>query len=362
MKWTTQQAAALTEIARWLRDPHGKQVFKLFGFAGTGKTTLAKHIANSADGKVCFCAFTGKAALVMKKKGCRDASTIHSLIYKPENPDAHPITYVLNMDGAAATASLIIVDEASMVNEEIGEDQLSFGVKILVLGDPFQLPPVSGEGFFTNGSPDVMLTQIRRQEADNPIIRLSIDIREGRRLMPGQYGDSRIITRRQLGQRHVMEADQVLCGMNATRQTLNQKIRRLKGVEDALPVVGDRLICLKNNKDKGLLNGSMWEATEVVRSESYVELMVRSLDEMDDPDELFVPNEFFYGTEKELPWQTRRFADEFTYGDAITVHKAQGSQFDNVILFDESRVFREHSQRHLYTGLTRAAERITIVV
>ena len=70
---------------------------------------------------------------------------------------------------------------------------------------------------------------------------------------------------------------------------------------------------------------------------------------------------FFEGTEGELAYPIRRESDEFDYGYALTVHKAQGSQWDDVLLFDESYAFREHRARWLYTGLTRAAKRLTIV-
>src|SRR5690606_29513970 len=135
-------------------------------------------------------------ALVLRKKGCPDASTIHSAIYKPiEDAETGYTEFVLNKDSAVSTASLVVVDEVSMVGEDIGRDLLSYGTKVLVLGDPFQLPPISGEGFFTGLAPDIMLTEIHRQAEDNPIIRMSMDIREGRGLAPGRYGDSQVLRR-----------------------------------------------------------------------------------------------------------------------------------------------------------------------
>lgn len=85
-QFTPHQNDALKSVADWLKSGPGTdgaaQVFRLFGYAGTGKTTLARHIADEADGEVKFAAFTGKAASVMRGKGCRAASTIHSLIYR----------------------------------------------------------------------------------------------------------------------------------------------------------------------------------------------------------------------------------------------------------------------------------------
>jgi len=117
------------------------QVFRLFGYAGVGKTTLARHIAEGAQGEAVFAAFTGKAALVLRSKGCVGASTIHALIYRASEGAEGAPTFTLNHDGPASKAGLIVIDECSMVDAELGRDLLSFGKPILVLGDPAQLPP-----------------------------------------------------------------------------------------------------------------------------------------------------------------------------------------------------------------------------
>lgn len=319
-------------------------------------------------GQVLFCSFTGKAALILKSKGCTPASTIHSLIYKPiEDPVTGETTFILNEDSPASTADLIIVDEVSMVGEDIGRDLLSFGTRVLVLGDPAQLPPIKGTGFFTSGEPDIMLTEIHRQASDNPIIRLSIDVREGRKLALGYYGDSKVITRDQVDQEEVLAADQILVGLNKTRRAFNNRIRTLKNRVGLYPEAGDRVICLRNNKEKQLLNGGMWmvQRSHIVGAKhKRVGMEVMSLD--DDsviaPIEVQVPIEFFHGTEGDLEWRVRKEHDEFDHGYAISVHKSQGSQWDHVVIFDESRVFRENRMNHLYTAITRAAERVTVVI
>lgn len=376
MSWSPQQDTALKNIAKWLADRNGKKVFRLFGYAGTGKTTLAKEIAAAVDGDVLFMCYTGKASLVLRKKGCVGASTIHSAIYKPEeDPVTGITTFRLNRDSPVAFAQLVIVDEVSMVGEELARDLLSFGSRVLVLGDPAQLPPVKGEGFFINAEPDLMLTEIHRQAAESPIIRMSMDVREGRGLKPGAYGTSRVVLRSCIDKeelrREVLAADQLLCGMNRTRQTFNERVRQIRGMGDPgmpkMPVVGDRLVCLRNDKQKGLFNGGLWDVAKVLpqrraKLPGSVAMEVVSIDE---PHlghvEIDVPGQFFLGTEGELEWQIKKRADQFTYGYALTVHKSQGSQWDNVLVFDESSVFREDSAKHLYTGLTRAAERVTII-
>ena len=176
--WSPQQDAALLAVSAWLKDRNGPQVFRLFGWAGTGKSTLAVHLAQDVK-TVKYAAFTGKAALVMRKRGCKGAQTIHSLIYTLVSEKEGEPRFIIDEESAAADADLIVIDEVSMVDEQLGKDLLSFGTKVLVLGDPFQLPPVQGAGFFTTEEPDIMLTEIHRQAADNPIIRLSMSVREG---------------------------------------------------------------------------------------------------------------------------------------------------------------------------------------
>jgi len=362
LAWSGQQELALTSVARWMKNPE-PQIFRLFGYAGTGKTTLARHIADANSGAVVFGAFTGKAALVLRSKGCRNASTIHSLIYRARESDSEMPTFELNAESPAAKADLIIIDECSMVDEDLGRDLLSFGKPVLVLGDPAQLPPVRGGGFFTAAQPDVMLTEVHRQAADNPIIRMSMRVREGHKLDYGEFGSSRVIARAEVDAGLVLAADQVLVGLNKTRRLYNGRLRTLRGFAGASPSPGEKLVCLRNNKKKGLLNGGLWTVNRLLETKrGFLKMSVA-------PEEgtgrrairiSVLPN-FFEGTEDELAFIVRRESDEFDYGYALTVHKAQGSQWDNVVLFDESSAFRNDRYRWLYTGITRAAERITIV-
>src|SRR5690242_13279281 len=134
-EFSPQQDQALKAVDAWLKDKPGvngtPQVFRLFGYAGTGKTTLVRHIAEAVDGEVKFAAFTGKAAAVMRGKGCRGASTIHSLIYRPRESGEEIPSFDLWDDAPASKADLIIIDECSMVDADLGRDLLSFGVPVL---------------------------------------------------------------------------------------------------------------------------------------------------------------------------------------------------------------------------------------
>jgi exodeoxyribonuclease-5 len=363
MRWSPEQEKALRDVAAWLKAGD-RQVFRLFGYAGTGKTTLATHIAEGVGGDVAFAAFTGKAAHVMRMKGCKGAGTIHSLIYRMRGEDETGPTFVLNDDSAAGKAKLIVIDECSMVDAEIGRDLLSFGVPVLVLGDPAQLPPVAGGGFFTEAEPDVMLTEVHRQAADDPIVRLSMIVREGGRLEPGTYGNSRVIGRDDIEPEEVLRADQVLVGRNNTRRGYNSRIRQLLERPGPTPVAGDRLVCLRNDRKRGLLNGSLWQVDRIRKPRQGLLRFTLSPDEGEMGKRRTVVSinpAFFDGTAEALAPAERRRSDEFDFGYVLTVHKAQGSQWDDVMLFDESFAFREHRARWLYTGITRAATRITVV-
>ena len=238
--WSPEQRHALDEISMWRNEPDS-QIFRLFGYAGTGKTTIVKEIARRAEGEVLFCAFTGKAALVMRSMGCTGAVTIHSSIYRPVSEliaEAKSLRVCMEMLRDASTVAsgtvlamnrwgttdqpslerklmalrdriekgpqwvlrdsinpepdVIICDECSMVNEALALDLMSFGHKIIVIGDPFQLPPVRGPGFFIDAEPDAMLREVHRQALGNPIIDLATTVRRDGiwALQLGRYGTS----------------------------------------------------------------------------------------------------------------------------------------------------------------------------
>lgn len=365
MTWTMQQEAAIKDVKAWMLDPNSSQIFRLFGYAGVGKTTLARDFAAGVKKRVLFGAFTGKAALVLRRKGCEGARTIHSMIYDVDDKNESQPKFILNPGSDVADAGLVIIDECSMVDADLARDLLSFGTKVLVLGDPAQLPPVKGAGYFTDAKPDVMLTEVHRQARDSPIIAMSMTIREGGKLEVGDYGSSRVIPKSAIDAEAILKTDQVIVGLNKTRQTYNRRIRTLLGREGDKPAIGDKLVCLRNNRDRKLLNGGLWTVQKVLKPKGPIQrLQIIPEDEQDEPKPtgVSVREEFFLGTEGDLPWEDKRGTQEFTYGSALTVHKSQGSQWNDIVVFDESAAFREHRARHLYTAITRAAERVTVVL
>ncbi|RUZ94077.1 ATP-binding protein, partial [Mesorhizobium sp. M7A.F.Ca.CA.002.05.1.1] len=166
---------------------------------------------------VQFAALPVKAAQVLRSKGAVNARTIHSLIYRPKGEESvsdevtgktsMSPTFSLNRQSPITRAKLVVIDECSMVDEQLGRDLMSFGTPILVLGDPGQLPPISGGGFFTDHEPDFLLTEIHRQARDNPILRLALDVREGREFMRGDYGAAQVIGKEDVTQELVLKAD-----------------------------------------------------------------------------------------------------------------------------------------------------------
>ena len=250
-------------VGDWLKAKPGTngtpQVFRLFGYAGTGKTTLAKHIADHADGDVKFAAFTGKAASVMRGKGCHGASTIHSLIYRAresgeEMPKLRSVGRGARLQGRTDHHRRMLDGRRRAWPRPAVVRRAAAGAR----RSRRSCRRSRAAAFFTEAEPDVMLTEVHRQAQDDPIVRLSMDIRAGEYLEPGRYGETEVVRKADLDPERVLEADQVLVGRNATRRAYNARMRERRGFEDDMPSAGDKLVCLRNNRKKGLFNGGLW--------------------------------------------------------------------------------------------------------
>jgi exodeoxyribonuclease-5 len=181
----------------------------------------------------------------------------------------------------------------------------------------------------------------------------------------GQYGESRVLSRDEITSDDVLCAEQILVGSNATRRKYNQHLRALREIDSDMPVEGERLVCLRNNRAKGLLNGGIWTVAQIEdETEKVIKMVLEPVDAggRRKSARVTVRKEFFLGKGDTLSWPERKDTDEFDFGYTLTVHKSQGSQWDDVFLFDQSALFRDFARRWLYTGITRAAEQITVVM
>ena len=222
-----QQNEALKLIMNWLKDKTpGNKRFVLGGYAGTGKTILAQHISRQIPNTL-FCAYTGKAASVLRDRGCAGAGTIHSFLYKFENQiNGKPHFRLCHpWESAFTNAGLVVVDEFSMVPESIIRDIENLAKKVLYLGDPFQLPPVMG---VCTLQPEFLLTDVHRQALESPVLRAATAVREGKRLNYHAFGEFRFLPRAKIDPQEWLDHDQIIVGRNDTRRKVNSYIRSIK--------------------------------------------------------------------------------------------------------------------------------------
>ena len=378
------QQKVLDQILAWYQDPHKKQYLTLGGYAGTGKTTLISILRQQLalkhkDLQVSFCSYTGKATRVLRQKLQEqkamkkqdNVSTIHSLIYSPIEENQLIVGWKIRPE---IKTDLLILDEASMVDPLIFRDLLSFNTPILAVGDHGQLPPIK-EGFNLMEKPHLKLEQIHRQAETNPIIALSIQARENGEVYAGHYGENvQKISRTELDSQETVNdwlndydhETLVLCGFNTTRIKLNHYLRTILGFEEPNPQSGDRVICLRNNRKQKIYNGMTGIIQEI---ESFDDDWYEALIQMDDENK---PYEGLVLKKQFNSPQTLNFTEQramtlkgdlFDFGYALTVHKAQGSQAQKVILFEERSQHMDDNmwRRWLYTAITRAEEELYIV-
>jgi exodeoxyribonuclease-5 len=348
-------------------------VTTLGGLAGTGKSVLIAHLVHKLRGSGIKCAVitpTGKAADVLQRKGIADAQTIHSFIYRCERNDDDTFTfYKRTRDEIASLADALIIDEASMVNRELFDDLSSFGLPALYVGDHGQLEPI-GDSPNLMENPRYRLETVHRQAADSPIIRFAHALRTGETPLnfslknkntpalsihdkdsdeaAGVMGDISFTTPTQL-----------ICALNRTRVSLNEEIRRDMNFTDPLPLPGDRIICLRNNKDAGLFNGMCGTVLS-----KRIGTLPFTCDVLWDGRPKPQPTSLLgstFNTEKippniYLPTKNTIIAD---YAYAITCHKAQGSQFDRCIVYEDFLPSVWSQARWRYTAATRAASHLS---
>lgn len=423
---TSEQASGIEEIKKWYADALDgmRGCFRLFGPAGTGKTTMAKAIPGALGVQARFMAYTGKAAHVLQRKGVA-ARTIHSSIYYPmmdeeaknrlqearrelataqrrdatlgpgelnpaDEADDVPtvaeleaevrelearsrrMSWEWNPEAMKDNPGVIILDEVSMVNAKLAEDLEKYGIPIIVLGDPAQLPPVEGGGHYINGPADFMLRNVIRQALDSPVLELATRIRISQGPTLGLNRDDTVPA----SLAEAMDASQVIVWSNKRRWAMIDFMRRKMGRNPGEPEAGDRIMCLTNNKDLGVFNGAQF--TVLAATPTPLGPTLKVMD--DDGHERTIPTftDGFQGMDLEKQAKgsgagVRGGRMLATFAQAITCHKSQGSEWQSVYVVNElpnmmSMVTRKdgiraaeaQARQWLYTAVTRASEQVTI--
>lgn len=387
---TDEQVFAIYKGEEWW-NRSGEQVLEISGPAGSGKTFLVRYLIERFGldlDEVLFVAYMGKAAMIMARNGL-PAQTIHSAIYNYEKildkvegkiqmlPNGRPkMKHVfVKKERLHPKIKLIVLDEGSMVNEIIAKDLLSFNIPVIVLGDLNQLPPVFGNSFFLN-NPDIILTKIMRQAEQSPIIYLSQQVLNGNKLTNGVYGNCAVINKSDVTDYLFNEADIVLTGTNRLRYEINNLFRThiKKGIKEQYPNVGEKIICRQNNINKHI-NDNIYLTNGMVGYVDYVDIESFNGKQLKidfRPDflnksfkNLIIDYNFMYSppssdkTIKQYDFTKNKF--EFAY--AITTHMSQGSQYQKVLFLPERMgMSNEDYKKFLYTGITRAQEKIIIAI
>ena len=415
MLLSKDQIEAKKTILDWIHSSRRAAYITMGGYAGTGKSSLIAEVRKSLPPrwKVAFCAYTGKASGVMKDKlisanaiNNNDyVGTIHSLCYRPrEDPDTKLIVFervpYIGYD-------LVVVDEASMVNKELFNDLRSYGIPMLFVGDHGQLPPISTDDFNLMSNPFIRLEEVHRFGNNNALLDLSVMARNGDSI-PFKVFDDKVAKVKESDplvndfiQNHLKDfSDGVcLCGTNNTRVDVNQLIRLNLGViediDDKIPRIGDRVVCLKNNKNlvEPIYNGMLGRLESIGTVDKFDEAyMVRvNVDDGFTHDGMVAKQHFGemkysadgkeFVTMKELMnlktnltvmerkrlrgklGKRKIYLDAFDFGYCLTVHKAQGSEWGNVLLFEETSGYWDSDYRNkwLYTAVTRSSDRLLII-
>lgn len=386
MQWNPVQEQTLEKFHKWLSNP--SKPFVLQGYAGTGKTTLTKQFLHMVEPgtRMALMAPTGKAARVLSAKTGAHATTIHKVLYSPSADEIKNLRDYLTVlhsreemgedmadeifsveehirdlsrdnrvrfvkkFGVEQLYDLIFVDEASMVGTKIYNDLIDLGTPLVFIGDPFQLPPVKDVAGWSELGPDSVLTQIMRTTGEGAGINLAaqaVRIDEPMLEGPGFY----LHPKKTLDWEEYATADIVLCGTHVVRNKMNKGIRKYFGYPEGEVVIGEKMMCLTNSPGWDVVNGELLTVKEILSMNRRTISIVGENDLgefkrlslwrdllLDDSNIQIVPHT----------------AVPMTYAYAVTVHKAQGSEWDKVMVLDSWR--GPNYSEWLYTGLTRGAK------
>ena len=386
-----QEEGLKIAVERYLND---EKYTVISGYAGSGKTTLVRFIIealNVDENEVCYCAFTGKAAEVLRKKGNKNTCTLHKLLYESI---PKPTGGFFRKPKAEIPYSIIVVDEISMAPKTLINLLFGYNVYVICLGDPFQLPPIDkDEDNHLLEHPHIFLDEIMRQAQESEIIRLTMKIRNQENIDFYNGNEVKIIPYDQLNTGILQWGGQILTATNIKRQMINNQMRELHQYPN-YPVDGDKVICLRNyweefsENEDALVNGTIGFLRDSFQSfrqiPAFVKSNIRKFDLLisdihipetgDKYNMVEIDRKMIITGEKCCDWKLSyqlgklrsRYGEivpkEFAYAYAITVHKAQGSEWNRVVVLEETFPFdkTEHA-RWLYTACTRASEKLVLV-
>jgi len=391
-----QQIEAIRKAIRWyFVDSFNQQCFTLGGLAGVGKTTVVNtivHMLGLPSHDVIFATLTGKASLVLRLKG-NPSNTIHSTfysVYKSNNSFKFALKKRI-----ASNIRLIILDEASMISQSMIDDIKTFNIPMLLILDPGQVPPIFGSNEYIINSDklDVFLTQVMRQDNISGILQYATKARNGEPLQLGSIGKSRVVDINTFTD-EITKFDAVLCYSNKNRRLLNKLIRSKMGYTSSFPKENEKIVCLMNNYHyeleydgipiyiiNGLVGYINKDAKEIIRSDlnllelQFVPDFLRSIKDTNLKFNVVCFKEIFEQYNSNYP-EKEAFIEELynndidddelddicmiDYGYSITVHKSQGSEYNNVGVFVDFRGKPDEYNKWLYTAITRAKQSVTI--
>ena len=374
------------------RHKQGEKYTVIAGYAGTGKSTLVRFIIDALDveeKRVVYTSFTGKATEVLRKKGNKNAMTLHKLLY---DSIPRPAGGFYRKPKPFLDYDIVVADEISMIPKTLMDLLLCHKVYVICLGDPFQLPPINkDEDNHLLDKPHIFLDEIMRQAAESEIIQLTMKIRNQEDIDYFKGNEVQVIDKAQLNTGMLLWADQILTATNAKRVAINNQVRGLLG-KGPEPEDGDKVICLRNYWDDFSINGDplvngtigtlrntfqtwrdipRWIKSDITRFDVLQGDLIVGEDlyeslEMDRKMIKFGEKccdwRLSYQLGKLKPKYGEIVPKEFAYGYAITTHKAQGSEWDKVLVLEEAFPFqKEEHARWLYTACTRAAEKLVLL-
>lgn len=419
MNLTPEQLHAL---ATGLNPP--APVTSLTGPAGSGKSTLLAELVKQDPNSVVL-APTNKAATVLRTKGIVRATTVHSALYSPAErqtlrkdaagdtvfqrdattgeiakdindqpiPEilSHDVNFTLREDNLDSLPPKAYVDESSMLQESVLEDLQSIFKHVVLIGDKFQLPPVKSKDVFALFPPAAELRTVHRQALENPILVYANSLRTEKQFVAPALDGHRLnrcsFNNKKLFESLVANSVQAICFSNKLRHILNDKIRAAKGLPKNTLLKGETIVALENvrvtlpGQDRPQLkfyNGEILTLAEdaPVAANFYSPTLLKFeggktqrcwpfwlpnfFDEYESP--RFKNKVLLMRGQSQL-WGNIMPAD---YSYCMTAHKAQGSEWPNVAVFDQRSTLlhalgESMALRWLYTALTRAQERCLMV-